>query len=73
MSGRRLKEGAMGISKETVEENAAYEKRPETPAERRARVEKSLESGLEGSFPGSDPINIVQPAPSIYDCRTAGT
>jgi hypothetical protein len=30
-------------------------------------LEKSLESGLEGTFPGSDAINIVQPAPSVYD------
>jgi hypothetical protein len=57
----------MGISKETVGDILADEKRPETPAERRARLEKSLESGLEGSFPGSDPVNIVQPAPSVYD------
>jgi hypothetical protein len=46
---------------------AAEEKRPESPAERRQRQEKSLESGLEGSFPGSDAINIVQPAPTIHD------
>jgi hypothetical protein len=58
----------MGMSKETVVDTAD-EKRHETPAERRARLEKSLESGLEDSFPGSDPINIVQPAPSIQDRR----
>jgi hypothetical protein len=57
----------MGMSKEKIVD--ADERRPETPAERRARLEKSLESGLEDSFPGSDPINIVQPAPSIEDRR----
>jgi hypothetical protein len=45
------------------------ENRPETPAERRERLEKSLETGLEDSFPGSDPINIVQPSPTAADRR----
>jgi hypothetical protein len=57
------------MSKETAVDNRAEKPRPETPAERRERVEKSLESGLEDSFPGSDPINIVQPAPSVEDRR----
>ena len=43
------------------------EKRPENPAERRQRLEKSLESGLEDSFPASDAINAVQPPPTKYD------
>jgi hypothetical protein len=50
-----------------VDNEASQEKHPETPAERRQRLEKSLESGLEDSFPASDPINIVQPPPTIYD------
>jgi hypothetical protein len=60
----------MGVSKESLVESAADEKRPETPAERRERIEKSLEAGLEDSFPASDPINIVQPAPSVEDRRS---
>ena len=60
----------MGVSKESLVERAADEKRAETPAERRERIEKSLEAGLEDSFPASDPINIVQPAPSVEDRRT---
>jgi hypothetical protein len=61
----------MGNSNEpAVDSEAAKEKRPETPAERRQRLEKSLESGLEGTFPGSDAINIVQPAPTVYDRET---
>jgi len=57
------------MSKETAVDSGAEKPRPETPAERRERAEKSLESGLEDSFPGSDPINIVQPAPSVEDRR----
>jgi len=38
----------------------------EDEAERR-RLEKSLEQGLEGTFPASDPINVVQPPPSALD------
>ena len=31
---------------------------------RKRRLERSLEQGLEDSFPASDPINVTQPAPS---------
>jgi hypothetical protein len=30
-------------------------------------LEKALEQGLEESFPGSDPVNVTQPAPSKKD------
>ena len=41
-------------------------KRP--PAEKRHdAMEKALEQGLEESFPGSDPVNVTQPAPSKKD------
>ena len=33
------------------------------------KLEKSLEQGLEDSFPGSDPINVTQPPPSVADKR----
>jgi hypothetical protein len=29
--------------------------------ERRDRLERALEEGLEESFPGSDPVNVTQP------------
>jgi len=32
---------------------------------------ESLESGLEDSFPASDAINVVQPAPTVEDQKTA--
>jgi hypothetical protein len=33
----------------------------------RRRLEKSLEEGLEDSFPSSDPVSVTQPAPSNQD------
>jgi hypothetical protein len=37
--------------------------------DKKKRAEESLESGLEGTFPASDPVNVTQPAPSKYDKR----
>jgi hypothetical protein len=54
----------MSSSSKPVADDEVAEKRPESPAERRQRFEKSLESELEGTFPGSDAINIV-PAGSV--------
>lgn len=48
-------------------------RRHQNPAEseakekERRRLEKSLEEGLEDSFPASDPINVTQPPPSVQD------
>ena len=62
----------MGQSKETErEDEAGQEKQPESPAERRERLEKSLDSALEDTFPASDAINVVQPAPTALDQRKA--
>ena len=36
-------------------------KTPKKPAE------NSLDKGLQDSFPGSDPVNVTQPAPSTKD------
>ena len=33
-------------------------------------AEKSLDEGLQDSFPGSDPVNVTQPAPSKHDKDT---
>jgi hypothetical protein len=35
-------------------------------AEKR-RLDEALEEGLEETFPGSDPVSVVQPAPSKAD------
>ena len=32
-------------------------------------LEDALEEGLEETFPGSDPVNVTQPAPSKGDSR----
>jgi hypothetical protein len=37
-------------------------------AEKR-RLEAALEEGLEETFPGSDPVNVIQPPPSKADRR----
>ena len=62
----------MGIPNETVTENEIAEKRrqealEEQKADQRRKAERSLEEGLEDTFPASDPINVTQPAQSKYD------
>jgi hypothetical protein len=36
-------------------------------ADEKRRLEEALEEGLEETFPGSDPVNVTQPAPSKAD------
>jgi len=36
-------------------------------------LEEALEEGLEETFPGSDPVNVTQPAPSKGDYRIKRT
>jgi hypothetical protein len=38
--------------------------------QRDEKLEEALEEGLEETFPGSDPVNVTQPAPSKEDART---
>ena len=58
----------MGIPKDTFVEHEVDDKtkRDKEEAQKR-RLEKSLEQGLEDSFPGSDPINVTQPPPTKGD------
>jgi hypothetical protein len=63
---------SMSIPNDSVMEHEFEEKRrqehqEEAKAAQRRKAEKSLEKGLEDSFPASDPVNVTQPAPSIYD------
>ena len=37
------------------------------PKLRKRRLEDALEEGLEETFPGSDPVNVTQPAHSKAD------
>jgi len=58
----------MGSSNKTIAKSEAREEtRGENPAERRHRLEQSLERGLEDTFPASDAINVTQPPPSVRD------
>jgi len=41
-------------------------RKPDDAAEKR-QLEKALEEGLEETFPGSDPVNVIQPPPSKAD------
>lgn len=34
---------------------------------RKEELDEALEEGLEESFPGSDPVSVIQPAPSRHD------
>jgi hypothetical protein len=62
----------MGIPNDTVTANELEEKRRQEAKEefrecQRRKAEKSLERGLEDSFPASDPISVTQPPPSVHD------
>ena len=56
----------MGIPNDTVmqheiEEKRRQEAREEFKEEQRRKAEKSLDRGLQDSFPASDPPNVTQP------------
>jgi hypothetical protein len=60
----------MGIPNDTLMDHEVDEKtRREREAAQQRKLEKSLEQGLEDSFPASDPINVTQPPPSVKDKR----
>jgi hypothetical protein len=50
-------------------EDDPAERTPKEEEKLRQRLERSLEEGLEDTFPASDPINVVQPPPSPSDKR----
>jgi hypothetical protein len=58
----------MGIPNDTVSQHEAAEqarrKRDEAKRKRDRALERSLEEGLEDSFPASDAINVTQPVRS---------
>jgi hypothetical protein len=45
---------------------SSHVKKPEKK-QRDEGLEHALEEGLEETFPGSDPVNVTQPAPSKAD------
>jgi hypothetical protein len=36
-------------------------------AKEREKLDDALETGLEDTFPGSDPVSVIQPPPSVRD------
>ena len=50
-----------------MDNKPARHQESEADAKERRRLEKSLEEGLEDSFPGSDPISVTQPPPTVQD------
>ena len=58
----------MGIPNDSLTENEiAEQKREDDEAARHRRIERSLEQGLEDTFPASDPVSVTQPAPRVHD------
>ncbi len=41
--------------------------RSKAEAAKKRRLDDALDEGLEETFPGSDPVNVTQPAPSKAD------
>ena len=54
----------MATPKQTVVEELDDKTKRDREEVRKRRLERSLEQGLEDSFPASDPINVTQPAPN---------
>jgi hypothetical protein len=57
----------MGVHPGKTRGGDADVKQPPAEKRRDAAKEKALDQGLEESFPGSDPVNVTQPAPSKKD------
>ena len=58
----------MATPKQTVVEEELDDKtKRDREGVRKRRLERSLEQGLEDSFPASDPVNVTQPAPTRRD------
>ena len=55
------------VTKSEIEEKRRQEAEEEFKESRRRKSAGSLESGLEDSFPASDPINVTQPPPTVSD------
>ena len=49
-----------------ADKDRALQSGKKSNAEKR-KLDEALEEGLEETFPGSDPVNVTQPAPSKDD------
>jgi hypothetical protein len=59
------------VSQADIDRKRRQEAREEEREASRHKADKSLERGLEGTFPASDPVNVTQPARSPQDKRPA--
>jgi len=55
------------VSQADIDRKRRQEAREEVREAGRHEADKSLESGLEGTFPASDPVSVTQPAKSPQD------
>jgi hypothetical protein len=55
------------VSQADIDRKRRQEAREEERNASRHRADKSLEEGLEDTFPASDPVNVTQPAKSPQD------
>jgi hypothetical protein len=46
---------------------ASTDNASKTPKSQKDKLDEALNEALEESFPGSDPVNLTQPAPSKHD------
>lgn len=53
--------------RDEVEEGLEERDRKQVEAARRKSLDEALDSGLEDTFPGSDPVAVTQPPRSPYD------
>jgi hypothetical protein len=63
--GNRLRAHRLEPDLDDLEWNP--KRRREEEAKLRERFDAALDRGLEESFPGSDPVSVVQPSPSFRD------
>jgi hypothetical protein len=59
------------VSQADIDRARRQEARKQEREEARHKADKSLERGLEDTFPASDPVNVTQPAKSPQDKRPA--
>lgn len=60
------------VRRPSADDDEDYEagERKAREAAARRRLERSLEEGLEDTFPASDPINVIQPPQSPEDKKS---
>jgi hypothetical protein len=57
------------VSQADIDRKRRQEAREQERDAARHKADRSLEQGLEGTFPASDPVNVTQPPKSPQDKR----